>query len=272
MNGSNFVKIRLRSNAILIIENSDKYCFLWSILAYLYPFSKNQPHRVSNYRQYFNELNIDGFDFTSGFKCNGVHKFNELNNFSVNIFELSFYPDQNKWKHELIPIEVWKNKSDRVFDLLIYKNQYALIEKLDVYLEDHNKKYICRRCLSSYLSENTLMLLKQKCGVDNLTTLKISNESHIQWKKHVHKTPLYFRTYADFEADNEKDNSSIGNKTINIYKQNPVLKSYHIESELEDVLQSSYHKSPLAHNKVDWFVDQVIKLVNVKAFYFKKNK
>ena len=34
MNGSNYVKIPLRSNAILNIENNDKYCFLWSILAY----------------------------------------------------------------------------------------------------------------------------------------------------------------------------------------------------------------------------------------------
>ena len=81
MNGSNYVKIPLRSNAILNIENNDKYCFLWSILAYLRPCNNNHPNRVSNYRQYFNELNIQGFDFTNGFKCSDVHKFNELNNF-----------------------------------------------------------------------------------------------------------------------------------------------------------------------------------------------
>ena len=37
MNGSNYIKIPLRSNAILNVENNDKYCFLWSILAYLHP-------------------------------------------------------------------------------------------------------------------------------------------------------------------------------------------------------------------------------------------
>ena len=36
----------------------------------------------------------------------------------------------------------------------------------------------------------------------------------------------------DFEADTEKDISRIGNKTTNLYKQNPVFKGYHIESEL----------------------------------------
>ena len=96
MNGSKYVKIPLRSNAILNIENNDKYCFLWSILAFLHPCDNNHPNRVSNYRQYFNELNIQGFDFSKGFRCSDVHKFNELNNLSVNIFELNFNRDQNK--------------------------------------------------------------------------------------------------------------------------------------------------------------------------------
>ena len=35
--GSSYVKKRLRSSAILNIENDDKYCFLPSFLAYLHP-------------------------------------------------------------------------------------------------------------------------------------------------------------------------------------------------------------------------------------------
>ena len=145
-------------------------------------------------------------------------------------------------------------------------------EKLDVFLGDHNKKFICRQCLSSYTSENMLMKHKQKCGDDNITTIRTSNESHLHWKKHFHKNPLYFRIYADFEAYNEKDNSIIGNKTTNIYKQNPVLNGYHIVSELEDVLKSEYYKSPLGYNNVDWFVDEVLKIENKMAFFFKNTK
>ena len=68
LNGSNYVKLPLRSNAILNIQNDDKYCFIWSILAYMFPVLNN-PQRVSNYKKYFNKLNIEGFDFTNGFKC-----------------------------------------------------------------------------------------------------------------------------------------------------------------------------------------------------------
>ena len=128
--GQSYVKIPLRSNAILNIENNDEYCFIWSILASLHPCNNNHPNRVSNYKQYFNELNIQAFDFTNGFKCSDVHRFNEINNLSIIIFELTFYQDQNLWRHKLIPIEISKNKSDRVIDLAIYKDPYFLIEKI----------------------------------------------------------------------------------------------------------------------------------------------
>ena len=101
---------------------------------------------------------------------------------------------------------------------------------------------------------------------------------NIEWitflleKKHFHKTPFYFRIIADFEADNENDGSNIGNKTSNIYKQNPVLNGYYIISELEDVLESGHYESPLGYDIVDWFVKEVIKLENKVAFYFKNTK
>ena len=72
-----------------------------------------------------------------------------MNNLSVNIFELNFYQDRNKWKNSLIPIEISKNNSDRVIDLAIYKNHYILIKKVDVFIGDHNKKFICRQWLNS---------------------------------------------------------------------------------------------------------------------------
>ena len=48
MNGSSYVKIPLRSNAILNIENNVNYCFMWSILASLHPCNNNNPNRRSN--------------------------------------------------------------------------------------------------------------------------------------------------------------------------------------------------------------------------------
>ena len=270
LDATSYVKNPLRSNAILNVQINDKFCFIWSILASLHPCENIHPSRVNNYIQYFNELNFQSFDFTNGFKCSDVQKFNEINSLSVNIYESNFYGD--KWKHNLIPIEISKNESDNVIDLLIYKNHYALIKKLHVFLGNHNKSFVCRRCLNSYTSENASTNHKEKCGDDNICTIRTSNESHLYWKKHSHKNPLFFRILPDFESNNDKDDSKIGNKTTNIYKQNTVLNGYYIISELEDVLESGYYESPLGYDNVNWFVKEVIKLENKKAFYFKNTK
>ena len=51
LDGSSNVKIPLRSNAILIVQNNDKYCFIWSILSSLHPSENTHPSRVNNYIQ-----------------------------------------------------------------------------------------------------------------------------------------------------------------------------------------------------------------------------
>ena len=150
LDSSSCVKNPSRSNAILKIESIDNYCFLSSVLAYLHPCENSHPSRVRKNRLYFNELNIEGFNFTNGFKCSDVREFAKLNNLNFNLFELNSYQDQNKRKHTLIPIAVSENdESDRVVELIIDKNDYALIKKLNVFLGNHNKIFICRRCLNS---------------------------------------------------------------------------------------------------------------------------
>ena len=61
LNGTSYNKIPLRSNAILKVQNIDKYCFVRSILASLHPCENDHPNRVSICLQYFNELNFQNF-------------------------------------------------------------------------------------------------------------------------------------------------------------------------------------------------------------------
>ena len=112
-----------------------------------------------------------------------MHIFEKLNNISINIFELNFYQDKSKWKHNFLPIEISKNESYKAVDLLIYKNHYALIKKLIIFLGDHKKNIICTRCLSSYTNKNGLLNHKEKCGDGNICAIRTSSESHLYWKK-----------------------------------------------------------------------------------------
>ena len=74
MKGSSNTKILLRSS---------KYCFIWSMLAYLHcreDTENGHATRVSNFRRYFNELNNHVFDFSNGFRCSVVRIFEKLEN------------------------------------------------------------------------------------------------------------------------------------------------------------------------------------------------
>ena len=93
-NVSSYVMFPLRSSTILKNENDDEYCFFWSILASLWPCNKNQPNWVSNYSQYFDELDFPGFDFSDGFRCSDSYIFEDSNNCSTNIIEFCFYQDE----------------------------------------------------------------------------------------------------------------------------------------------------------------------------------
>ena len=206
LNGSIYVKIPLRSSALKKYKKNDKYCFVWSILASVHPCNSDHPNRVSKYKQYYKVLNNDGFDFDNGFKLSDMHSFEKLNSLSINMFELNFYQDKKEWKHYWIPIEISKNQADRVVDLIIYKNHYARIKKLNVFLGDHHKTFMYRRCLKSYTSENMLILHEPKCENNDITTIRTQSESHLHRKYLFQKNPLWFRIYADFEADNEIEN------------------------------------------------------------------
>ena len=145
-NALSYVKIPLRISAIESIQNVDSFCFLWSISAQLRPISNSKNGhvtKVSIYGQSSDELNIEGFDFSDGFRSSDVNKFGKLNNLSGKIF-VFFYTTR---KHKLIPIKVSKDVSDRAIDLLNYKNHYVSIKNLNVFLGKQDCRKICRRCL-----------------------------------------------------------------------------------------------------------------------------
>ena len=179
------VKNPLRISATLNSENDDNYCFILSILAKLHPCKNNHPNRVSNYRQNFNELNLEGFDFTNGFQYSDVLKLEKLSNLCINISELNFYQDKIKGRHKILPIEIITNESDRFIDLLVYKNHYVLIKKLHIFLGNHNCNYVSRRCLKYYTSQDVLIKHKQQCGELDISSVRLRNDSHLYWKKNI---------------------------------------------------------------------------------------
>ena len=77
--------IHLRSPDILNIRNEDEKCFLWCVIAYLYPVEEHA-YRVSNYTQHVGKFNLKGVRFPPD--INHIDRFCKQNNIKVNLFEL----------------------------------------------------------------------------------------------------------------------------------------------------------------------------------------
>ena len=105
-----------------------------------------------------------------------------------------------------------------------------------------------------YTSKCNFKTQKKRCGKQEITSFKTSNQSNLYWRKCFHKAKIVFKNYADFEVDNETDKSNLGDKTTNIFKHNPACNDYHIVSELNDVSQSGYYSFPIGFDNVVWFV------------------
>ena len=182
INGQTYVKFPIRSNAILNIQNTDTYCFLWCILASIHPVNKD-PQRVNKYITYRNELNIDNIDFSNGMKITDIPKFENLNNeLSINVFEYSTDEDND---YKLVPLYISKNiENRRIIDLILYKNHYILLKKLNVFIGKHDNSYVCRSCLSSYTVESKLITHEKLCANKDKSVYIPAKESYVKRNKY----------------------------------------------------------------------------------------
>ena len=75
----------VRKMAILNIINRDRYCFLYSVFAHLYPAKINN-NRASQYKKYLENINYEGIQMPMAVE--DIPKFEKMNpNIALNIFK-----------------------------------------------------------------------------------------------------------------------------------------------------------------------------------------
>ena len=142
------------SQSIISIKNDDEFCFLWCILAHLYPVEVNKT-RTSNYKKRFDNFNLEGLGFPM--KVNDIPKFENLNfGLRMNVFELT--------GSMLTPIHINTNYDQPQIDLFLYEIHYCLITKLHCLIaQDSQMKHVCRRCQTAFRSEPVLLDHMERC-------------------------------------------------------------------------------------------------------------
>ncbi|GFV34589.1 uncharacterized protein TNCV_1448951 [Trichonephila clavipes] len=179
--GSSFIEVPKQiaeTKAIInVINKKDSQCFMWSILAALYPNTSN-PNKTSSYVPHLNKLNFDGISFPT--PLNEVKKFSKMNDIGINIY--SFEEDL-----KIFPLLISDIVCEKHIDLLYVKNgefgHYCFIKSLSrlvsKQLSKHqHKTFICKRCLSAFQTEYKLLQHNEMCIHKNPARVVMPSETN----------------------------------------------------------------------------------------------
>ena len=194
----NYIK---EKKAVLNIKNKDNKCFLWSVLAALHPIQwDEQPSRVSHYRPYEEDLNVQGL--SCPMKISDLKKFEEQNNISIYLYG---HEDEEKG---ITPMHISKYDHPQRVVLLLYKGHYCTIRSLDRLTADkngHGQMKWCPACLWPFRKQEACDEHFVRCRRGDPAKVVMPKEEETLKFTHAQRgleAPLTI--YADFECLLEK--------------------------------------------------------------------
>ena len=184
--------------ALINMKNQDEMCFKWCIAR-----AKNMveihPERITpELRKQAEEFNWEGLQFPMAVDKIGF--FEKRNpGISVNVFG---------WNGSVFPLRIGEEKEFHVDLLLLvenFKSHYCLVKNFSrlvssqVAFSNKRERFFCKRCLNSFISEESLGKHKVICGEFKEAEIKAPGGicSFVNYQKMMH-VPVV--GYADFES------------------------------------------------------------------------
>ena len=196
--------------AIVNIKNKDEKCFLWCILRYLHPSTKNAS-RLTDLKKYEFSLNTKGISFPMNLKdISKFEKFNPelpgINVFSVND-KKTIYPLRMVERDCKNTIDLFLIEEDGVSDYSLIKNFSRLIRS-QITTRTEEPIQICKRCFSHFTKEELLDKHIKYCYNNATAVVKMPEPNTMLYFKNYYKQlPIPFVVYADFECFTKPMNS-----------------------------------------------------------------
>jgi len=260
-----------KKKAIINLKNEDdNECFKWCVTRALNPI-KTHPERITKTLiEQSKDLNWDGLTFPLEVKR--ITAFERLNpGLSVNVYEYA------SSKVNVIRASKVENPSHEIDLLYLTKEDseqtlthYALINDLSRLLASQitkhkGKVFLCRRCLNSFNSEESLANHKILCNNHKAVRIEMPPEgSTLKFKDHYMSAKVPFTAYTDFECFTKPIDTSQPNpersSTTAYQKHTPSGYSYTIKCFDDDVMEPltrSYTMQEEGEDVAKLFVEQL---------------
>lgn len=266
LKGGNYIKepeeLR-KSRSLVNIKNKDQKCFLYSVLAKLYP-AKHNPSRLNNYLPHLNKVHMVGIQYPV--RLTQITKFENQNDISINVFG---YEDK-----EIFPMRITTSKGKSHVDLLYLKKKdkfhYCLIKNLNRFLyrteggRGGHAHYYCPYCLHGFLDKRNLNKHTDFCMSlgEQKIEMPIPGENDVlEFSEIAKQLKVPFIIYADFETYVRPiqtcDLDPTSSHTINLSQFDPCGFAFQVVST-----DKRYSKSPVIYrgdNVVETFLSALLK-------------
>ena len=187
------------------MQNKDNKCFLWCVLRYLYPDTKNPQILDKKLMDKENTLNMEGIYYPVSLK--DINKF-EKQNPTISITVLGyerkgFYPLRNS------------TNMDRDYNIILMLieeegvKHYCLVKNfsrlLSSQVSNHNgERHFCLRCLNHFWCQESLNKHQEYCGNYEAVKIELPKKGTMLKFKNYHRSEkVPFLIYADFESYNK---------------------------------------------------------------------
>ena len=207
-------------NACIKVQNDDKQCFKWAVLAGLNKDKKLvHPERLYHYKPIENSLNFEGIEFPVTLK--DLFKFERQNDVSINVYVLNRYGE----RYDVSPLYLTSFKQENHVNLLLIQDYYVN-EYEQCYSDDNeslpeyhfvtikslsrlvraqlsgrkSKVYICDRCLHFFWTQEKLDAHELDCAQNNKCKIILPKNRWLTFENFNRKERVSVVIYADIEC------------------------------------------------------------------------
>ena len=222
-----------KMKSVLNVTSSDDKCFLYCLLAKLYPATGKNRDRHTCYIKYIDVINMGNVKFPVKIKY--IRKIEKLNHLSIFVYEWN--DDENC----AIPIKHGAGFGTEI-DLLYISNgengHYLLIKDFNSFMryrtKYHNSMFYCKRCLYGFAKSTSLMEHSERCKQGENQIIIMPEAGIIEFKAYHQKERKNFVIYFDFESIVVPCDAVQGSSTIKYQKHLACSYSIVTKSEFTD--------------------------------------
>lgn len=269
-------------HSILNIKNRDEMCFIWCVLAGLYPIKENAT-RVVHYKKHFKSLDTSMIDFPVNITT--IPVFADANNLNISVWELLLPEFDDKLDEENISLKcilktMNRKEDNTIIKLLLYNGHYMLIKDIELLLRTvcslSYKPIFCEKCQDCYFSNLSAYQKHLKICMKNDSDLNFempSSFGDIYYKNFKNEFKAGYVIYADYEAILESTSIHFGKGSEKTSKHKEIaIGMVQVESFKDEICEEYIYGENCTSIFIDKLFDITLKISTERSCFIDRFK